>query len=44
VETRATGGERPIQICHRQVAVTNTRTHRAYRAATLEVCPVQGAA
>jgi hypothetical protein len=44
VETRTTGAERPIEICHRQVAVTNLRTKRAYRAATLETCPLQAPA
>ncbi|HEX4712061.1 hypothetical protein [Phenylobacterium sp.] len=44
VETRATGGERPIKICHRQAAVTNIRTNRVYRTATLETCPLQAPA
>jgi hypothetical protein len=41
VETRATGGERPIEVCHRQVTLTNVRSKRTYRAATLETCPIE---
>lgn len=40
VETRITGGERPIEVCHRQVTLTNQRSQRTYQAATLETCPV----
>jgi len=43
VETRATGGERPIQVCHRRVILTNVRTRRTYGAATLETCPIEAA-
>ncbi|HEX3365603.1 hypothetical protein [Phenylobacterium sp.] len=43
IETRTTGGERPIAVCHRQVKLTNVATKRAYQAATLETCPVEDA-
>jgi hypothetical protein len=41
IETRATGGERPIEVCHRQVTLTNVRSKRTYQAATLETCPIE---
>jgi len=44
LETRTTGGERPIEVCHRQVILTNLRSRRSYRAATLETCPSEAAA
>lgn len=43
IETRATGGERPIEICHRQVTLINLRSKRTYKAATLETCPIEAA-
>jgi len=41
VQTRATGGERPIEVCHRQVLLTNIGSRRNYQAATLETCPIE---
>jgi hypothetical protein len=41
IETRLTGAEQPIAICHRQVAIRNARTQRAYQLATLGSCPVE---
>jgi hypothetical protein len=44
VETRSTGADQPIAVCHRAVVLTSHRTKRTYQAATLETCPVQAAA
>lgn len=41
IQTRATGGERPIIVCHRQVSLTNLESLRTYQVATLETCPVE---
>jgi hypothetical protein len=41
VETTTTGAERPVEICHRTVALENRHSGRRYRAATLEACPVE---
>ena len=43
VETTTTGAERPIEVCRRAVSLENLRTGRAYRAATLEACPLEPA-
>jgi Tfp pilus assembly protein PilV len=41
VETTATGAERPIEICHRAVALRASGSGRTYGAATLEPCPLE---
>jgi hypothetical protein len=41
VETTTTGAERPVEVCHRTVALENRRSGRTYRAATLEACPIE---
>lgn len=43
IETRSTGAERPIAVCHRQAFVTNLLSHRAYQAETQETCPTEPA-
>jgi len=43
LQTRGTGADQPVAICHRAVALTGLASHRVYRAATLETCPVETA-
>lgn len=40
VETRSTGADQPIAVCHRAIFLTSHRTKRTFQAATLETCPV----
>jgi len=40
IETRTTGGERPIEVCRRKVRIDNVRSHRTYELATLTACPM----
>jgi hypothetical protein len=41
LETNPTGADRPIEVCHRWVKLTNVSTRRTYEIATLETCPLE---
>lgn len=41
LETNPTGADRPIEVCHRAVKLTNVSTRRTYEVATLETCPLE---
>jgi len=43
VETQATGSDRPVAVCRRVVALTNSETLRRYSETTFETCPPQDA-
>jgi len=43
VETSPIGAERPIEVCRRAASIENVRTGRAFRAVSLETCPLEGA-
>jgi Tfp pilus assembly protein PilV len=39
VETRTTGADQPVAVCHRIVRLTSVATRRVFSASTLETCP-----
>lgn len=39
VQTGLTGGDRPVEVCHRAVTLHSQRTSKTYAASSLETCP-----